>query len=105
MGKKKAFIDKKRSTTYSLVFRSAEDHEDPATNAEGDRVLVPAGELGGGREAQPPSDPRALYAHFFGDEGEEDVSCGVVACCGSAMFAMSPCKLAGLLLLLLLQRA
>lgn len=72
MGKKKAFIDKKRSTTYTLVFRSAEDHEDPE-NAEAERVLVPAGELGGGgREDQPPSDPRALYAHFFGDDDDED---------------------------------
>jgi hypothetical protein len=72
MGKKKAFIDKKRSTTYTLVFRSAEEHDDPA-NAEADRVLVPAGELGGAaRDDQPPSDPRALYAHFFGGDDDDD---------------------------------
>jgi hypothetical protein len=86
MGKKKAFIDKKRSTTYTLVFRSTDEHEDPE-NAEPDRVLVPAGELGGaGREDQPPSDPRALYAHFFGDDDEEEVNTDVCrriawACC------------------------
>eukprot|EP00775_Hariotina_reticulata_P002214 gene2214-2529_t len=70
MGKKK-FIDKKHATTYTLVFRSTEDQDEPDNSTEGYRVLVPAGEQGGAAAALP-RDPRALYAHFFGDEEEEE---------------------------------
>lgn len=59
MGKKK-FIDKKRATTYSLVFRTEEADDD---DEGGERVLVPMDELPGGVGAcvGPPSDPAALY--------------------------------------------
>jgi hypothetical protein len=79
MGKKKSFIDKRNSKTYTLVFRSTDDNEDNPEE-EGDRVLVPADGQGAAaaaaaidREEPPIKDPRALYALFFGggDDGEK----------------------------------
>jgi hypothetical protein len=77
MGKKKAFIDKKSSTTYSLVFRSTEDGEN-CDEGDADGVLVPVEELGGGAGGAgpgPPSDPAALHAYFFGGDDYEEVCC------------------------------
>lgn len=79
MGKKKSFIDKKNAKTYTLVFRSTDDREDNV-DEEGDRVLVPADNQGAAaaaaaidREEPPIKDPRALYAHFFGEDDDEQV--------------------------------
>jgi hypothetical protein len=81
MGKKKTFIDKKNSKTYTLVFRSTDDNED-AEEEEGDRVLVPADGQGAAaaaaaidREEPPIKDPRALYAHFFGGVDDDEKVC------------------------------
>lgn len=71
MGKKKSFIDKKRSTTYSLVYRNVEDPDE--AEAGPGRTLLASGEMGapvGG--AGPPSDPRALYRHFFGGDDDDE---------------------------------
>jgi hypothetical protein len=77
MGKKKSFIDKRASKTYTLVFRSTDDKEEDAEE-QADRVLVPADAQGAAaaaavidREQPPIKDPRALYAHFFGG-GDDD---------------------------------
>lgn len=77
MGKKKSFIDKRAAKTYTLVFRSTDDKEEDAEQA--DRVLVPADAQQSAaaaaavinREQPPIKDPRALYAHFFGG-GDDD---------------------------------
>lgn len=78
MGKKKSFIDKKNSKTYTLVFRTTEDN-DEQQDGEGDRVLVPADSQQGaaaaaaaGRDEPPTKDPRALYAHFFGGDFDDE---------------------------------
>lgn len=73
MGKKKPFIDKKRATTYTLVYRAAEEDPEDALNAEGDRVLVPSGRPAAPVDGPPTRDPRALYAHFFGDDEADEV--------------------------------
>lgn len=41
MGRKKSFIDKKKATTYNLIYRSTEDADD-----EPERMLVEADKLG-----------------------------------------------------------
>jgi protein LTV1 len=73
MGKKKSFIDKKRSTTYTLVYS---DGANPlGTPEEADRLLVANEELNLPVAAPghaPPSDPRSLYRHFFGDDDGEE---------------------------------
>ncbi|GLI61074.1 hypothetical protein VaNZ11_003339, partial [Volvox africanus] len=51
MGKKKAFIDKKKAVTYSLVYR--DPSEDPIGEDGGQRVLAP---VGGARGPHPPSE-------------------------------------------------
>jgi hypothetical protein len=52
MGKKKAFIDKKKSVTYSLVYRDPSDVPDEDAGQDGgQRVLAPAGGHRGGRPA------------------------------------------------------
>jgi hypothetical protein len=78
MGKKKSFIDKKNSKTYTLVFRTTDDNEEHPDD-EGDRVLVPADNQGAAaaaaatdRDEPPIRDPRALYAHFFGGVDDDD---------------------------------
>jgi hypothetical protein len=43
MGKRKPFIDKKHATTYSLIYRPAD--EAAADPTEGERLLVPVGQL------------------------------------------------------------
>lgn len=77
MGKKKSFIDKRASKTYTLVFRSTDDKEEEDAD-QADRVLVPADAQQGAaaaaiidREQAPIKDPRALYTHFFGG-GDDD---------------------------------
>lgn len=77
MGKKKSFIDKRNSKTYTLVFRSTEDNEEAVNEEEGDRVLVPADGQGaaaaaGQRDEPPTKHPRALYAHFFGGMDDDE---------------------------------
>eukprot|EP00877_Chromochloris_zofingiensis_P001835 jgi/Chrzof1/11652/Cz06g03220.t1 len=67
MGKKKAFIDKRKAVTYSLVHRAAEYDDD---SDEAERVLVPNDELK--VPAGPPADPSQLYRHFFGDEEDAE---------------------------------
>jgi len=74
MGKKKAFIDKKKAQTFSLVFRSAEDTDEVTS----ERILFPQDGAGAdqppaaGPHQPPTSDPRALYRHFFGEDGGDD---------------------------------
>ncbi|GIL81302.1 hypothetical protein Vretifemale_10341, partial [Volvox reticuliferus] len=61
MGKKKAFIDKKKAITYSLVYR--DPSEDPDGEDGGQRILAP---VGGARGPQPPSED---YNGYYEDEG------------------------------------
>lgn len=103
MGKKKPFIDKKHAQRYTLVFRSTDDTPDEEVQEAGDGVLVPADSSSAGaaaavgRQQEPPTkDPRALYAHFFGgdNDDEERVSChGRVWAAACASLADCSCRI------------
>ncbi len=74
MGKKKPFIDKKRATTYTLVYKAAEEDLEGATGPERDRVLVSASRPAVPVSGPPTRGPCALYAHFSSN-GQADEVC------------------------------